>query len=483
MKKAFIAFSIAYLIFAITADFQVLKRNYSLGEEGTYLLSQLSWGELTPEALNNFRKFYPAGGKIAVTLRGKPILYSPWVYDYMVRPFFLIFGERGFYFFNLLFIVLSFFIIYSLFSNSTWFFLPFLASSFPLFLLLEGPYALILFLSSLLLWGILKKEPYITGISLGFISFFSPLFFFFIPLIVLLGSKRPLLSSILGFSGFFILVFSGLLLGRALPWDVPVLLDSYFSVSSFLSNPIIFYGGSFPLWQFLVGRFTGMLLYFPVFLLLLPKKNEWGFFITALALLSIFLLVNPVHAPFGFVGNPWIFPGVVLALPFMKRRLSKTWTLISMLALSIVLLLPFRSLSNPLLHSKVFPFGIFPPEVNILEALPSVRIGDNYHLDLNFYNYKGKSLVPRGKAKVEFIRVSSEPVLRLVVHNLADENQVFIKVNSSKRKVKLEKGESFNFVFNGKRAGNVYFYRVIFKSQRCKVYLPSKLCLGARLEW
>ncbi len=484
MKKFFIILPLVYLFFAITADFQVLKRGYAHGEEGSYILTQLSFGhELSESAVDELAKFYPKGGRIVLTWRGKPYVYSPWVYDYLMMPFFSLFSERGFYIFNAVFIFLSFLLLSGLFRKSYAPFFVLLGSSFPVFLILEGPYSLEFFLSSLLLYGFMKKNSLIIGISGGILAFFSPLFFFLVPLFSILGKKRPVLSSIISFSLFFALVFSGIKLGGSLPWDSPVLASTVKEASNFIVNPFVPIKTSFPIFPFLFGRFTGLFLYFPVVFLLVPKRKEWGYFITGLGLILIFLAINSVYAPFGFVGNPWAFPIIPLLLPLSLRRFSRPLILLSILSLSIILLLPLRCLSNPLLHTSSFPFNIFPPETAIIQSLPVVKIGENYHFDLNFFTYKGNSLRPRGKSRVEFIRLSSFPSMTITVRNLADENSISLKVNGSSRRLKLKEGESFKETFNGKIFGSQYLYRVILKPEKCRVYFPSKVCLGAELKW
>lgn len=484
MKKFLFLIPLVYFFFAITADFGVLKREFSLAEEATYLLAQIDFGkEVTPEGLNSLRQFYPGGGRIALVWRSRPYAYSPWIYNVLVRPFYLFFKERGLYIFNSIFIFLGLYILLLLFDRDPWAFLALLASSFPLFLLLEGPYSLAFFLSSLTLYGILKGDPYVTGIASGFLAFLSPLIFFLIPLLILLAGKKPFLASLIAFSIFFLLVFGGLYLGGGLPWEIPVLTGSLSEAADFLLYPSIPHHWSFAGFNFLFGRFTGALLYFPVLLLFWPGKEERWYFLLGLFLITLFLFLNSAHAPFGFTGNPWIFPAVVFVLPFTGKFLSRAWILFSIIMLSIILLLPFRALSNPLLHGSNVPFVMFAPEKNILESLPAVKIGDNYHFDLNFYSYRGNSLRPRGRARVEFIRIDTSPSLNILVRNLAEKNSIYLKVNGSKRVLRLKKEETFIGTFNGVRFGDGYLYRIIFKSRKCRVYLPSKICLGAQLEW
>lgn len=484
MKKFLFLIPLIYFFFAITADFQVLKRDFSLAEEATYLLAQINFcKEVTPKGLNHLRTFYPKGGRIALVWRGKPYPYSPWIYNVLVRPFYLLFGERGLYIFNSIFILLGLYILLILFRENTWAFLALLASTFPLFVLLEGPYAIGFFLASITLYGILKENPWIVGVFSGILAFLFPLFFFLVPLLVLVSSRKPLLSSAIAFSAFFLLVLGGFFLGGNLPWEIPFMAGSLSDAAEFLLNPIIASHWKFAGFNFLFGRFTGALLYFPVLFLLWPEREELGYFLFGILLLIVFLFLSPAHAPFGFVGNPWVFPAVVFTLPFTRRFLSRAWILFSILMLSIVLLLPLRSLSNPLLHGSNFPFVLFPPETNILESLPAVKIGQNYHFDLNFYAYRGNSFRPKGKSRVEFIRIDKSSSINLLVKNLADTNSFYLKVNGSKRVLKLDKGESFIGTFNGIKFGENYLYRIIFKSKQCRVYLPSKICLGAQLEW
>lgn len=484
MKKILFLIPLIYFFFAITADFQVLKRNFSLAEEATYLLAQVNFcKEVTLEGLNYLRTFYPKGGRIGLIWRGKPYPYSPWIYNVLVRPFYLLLEERGLYIFNSIFIFLGLYILLILLKENTWSFIALLASTFPLFLLLEGPYALGFFLASITLYGILKEEPWIVGVFSGILAFLFPLFFFFIPLIVLVSSRKPLLSLSLAFSTFFLSVLGGFLLGGSLPWEIPFMAGSLSDAAEFLLNPTTALHWKFAGFSFLFGRFTGALLYFPVLLLLWPGREERKYFLFGILLLIVFFILSPAHAPFGFVGNPWVFPAVVFTLPFTRRFLSKAWILFGIVMLSIVLLLPFRSLSNPLLHGSNFPFMLFSPETNILKSLPAVKIGQNYHFDLNFYTYKGNSLRPRGWSRVEFIRIDRSSSINILVKNLAGTNSFYLKVNGSKRVFKLKEGGSFKGTFNGIRFGEDYLYRIIFKPEKCRVYLPSKICLGAQLEW
>ncbi len=480
MRRFFLLLFLFYLSFSLTGDFSSLKRNFSPAEEATYLMAQ-RWEGATPGAINYLRRFYPRGGRVVLTWRGKPQPYSPWIYNALSYPFFRLLGERGLYLLNALLLFLALNLILAAVGRSAFPYLALAGSTLPVFLLLEGPYTLVFFLASLVLCLLSKEKYALANLTGGVLSFLSLPFFFFLPMLAVRGGRR-IANLLLGFSSFFLLVLVGLYLPGALPWDIPHMVPLYSSVTSFFTEPILFYSGSFPLLEFFFGRFTGLLLYFPVFLvfLLAGRRN----LLYGLLSLSAFLLISPFHAPFGFFGNPWLIAFVPFVLPMVRSFSARSLAALAVLPVFVINVFPIRSGEYPLIFSKQPPFGWGRVEANIVNSIPALRIGENLHLDRNFFYYKGNSLRPRGTDRVEFLRLSPEEQTVFILKDLAGGNRLLLKVNRSVRRLNMKRKGRYAERFQGKElVPGLFLYHVEVKAEECRPILPQKICLGVELQW
>ncbi len=480
MRRAFLLLVLVYVFFALTGDFSAIKRDFSPAEEATYIVAQ-RWEGATPSSFNYFRRFYPKGGRVALAWRGKAQVYSPWVYNAISWPFFRLLGERGLYLLNALLLGLSLWFLLKIFPGKYFPFIALLGSTLPVFLLLEGPHSFSFALASMVLFLLSRKEFLAAMFVAGILSFFSPPFFFFLPLVALSGGRKNI-NILAGFSSFFLILLAALKLPGSLPWDVPFMASLSLQASSFLTNPVILYSGRFPIGNFLVGRFTGALLYFPVLLLFLWSR--WRKVLLGAFLLSVFLAINPVPAPFGFVGNPWLVPFLPFAVAQTEGLWKKALVILSILSVGIINIFPLRSTTYPLIFTDRLPFGWGKVEVEQLNTLPLLRVRQNFHLDRNFFWYKGNSLRPRGRDRVKFVRISEREKTLFWIRNFVKGNRVDFKVNGSRRKLLFKRKDRYTEIFEGKKLyPGIYLYQVEIKSQLCRALLPQKICVGVELWW
>ncbi|GEM_PF-3050284 len=480
MRRFFLLLFLFYLSFTFTGDFSALKRGYCPAEEATYLMAQ-RWKGASPGAINYLRRFYPKGGRVVLTWRGKPQPYSSWVYNALSYPFFRLLGERGLYLLNALLLFLALNLLFKVVGRSAFPYIALLGSTLPVFLVQEGPHALVFFLSSLVLYLVFYKRYFTANLVGGILSFLSLPFFFFLPMLALQGKNR-LRNLLVGFSSFFLLALAGLHLPGALPWDIPHMVSLYSAAPSFFTEPVLFYSGNFPILEFLFGRFTGAVLYFPVFLIfLLAGKRDLLY--GALSL-SAFLLISPFHAPFGFFGNPWMVAFVPFVLPMVGSFSSRSLAALAVLPVFAINVFPIRSGEYPLIFSRQWPFGWGRVEASIVNSIPALRIGENLHLDRNFFYYRGNSLRPRGRDRVEFLRISPQERTVFIIKDLAAGNRILLKVNRSVRRLNMKRKGRYAEKFQGKELiPGLFLYHVEVKAEKCRPILPQKICLGVELQW
>ncbi len=480
MRRFFLLLFLVYVFFALTGDFSAIKRGFSPAEEATYLLAQ-RWEGATPTGLNYLRRLYPRGGRVVLTWREKPQPYSPWLYNAASYPFFRLLGERGLYLLNAVFLLLALEVLLLVLGPSVFPFLALLGSTLPVFLLTEGPYALIFFLATLVLYLISSGKPALASVVGGFLSFLALPFFFFLPLVAVAGKRRTV-NLFLGFSAFFLLVAVGLHLPGALPWDLTYTAPLYSSATSFLTQPVLFSSGNFPVLEFFLGRFTGAVLYFPLLLVFVLGGGKK--ILPGLLFLAAFLFIGPFHAPFGFHGNPWLVAFVPFALPLIKGFYPRILAAVAVLAVFSINIFPLRSGAYPLIFSSQIPFVWGPAETNIINSIPAIKIGENLHLDRNFFNYRGSSFRPRGRERVEFLRVSPERETVFIIKDLAGGNRVFLKVNGAVRRLNMKRRARYTEKFSGRElVPGLFLYHVTVQASRCSPVLPQKICLGVEVQW
>ncbi len=503
MKKIYLLLLAFYLIFTLGADFSVIKRRAFLADEASHLLPLLCLSrhgdlEVREEAVEQLHRYYFfATTRLALVKRDRVYSYSPWIYSYMAYPFFRLAGERGLYLLN--FILLSaVFLLASLIErqyHTPSFLLFLLASVSWIYFFLEGPYLLQFSLAVLGLYLFMKNKFVFASYIMGVLAFLNPLVLFLLPLFAFIASrKKPFSGLFFIFKSYliaFLLVAAGLVLGGSLPWDKPVVLSGMKEITAFLQQPgsaQAVAGGSFLLnsLYFLFGRFSGLFLYYPL-LFFLPfwlRRRELPFLLMGLGLLAAYVFFQAENfSPLFFLGNPLMVGTYPFLYYFLSRSYRPLPLVLSLLLLSYFSIMPFRNLINPLMHAQVFPYSLMPVEVVAYDRLPLHRIGDNLHLDSNFYHYTGPSFWTRGSGKTEFIRLSRSSSLSFVIINSRVANRVEVKVNGMRKEVALRPGGKLRFLAKSRlRVGSSWVFHVTVKSERCEVKLPEKVALGVKVE-
>ncbi len=219
---------------------------------------------------------------------------------------------------------------------------------------------------------------------------------------------------------------------------------------------------------FLVGRHTGLFLYFPfavlsVLLFLLHDRRSgqdgglrWANALALFVIAAFFLLWIPFnwHGGGGFVGNRY-YVNAYPAFLFLVTRIAPAWTtLLGYLAggvfLSSALFTPLgRSVAHPTLqfHTRNPPFRIFPVELS-LRQVPGYQT-----INLGSLMVRGRDdqVMPRGGSfwvrgadDAEVWLQSVAPLERIffAVESVADGNRVTIEAGGDRRQVELGAGQA-----------------------------------------
>lgn len=215
---------------------------------------------------------------------------------------------------------------------------------------------------------------------------------------------------------------------------------------------------------FLVGRHTGLLLYFPfaalaVLLFLLHGRRSglrWANALALFAIAAFFLLWIPFnwHGGGGFIGNRY-YVNAYPAFLFLVTRIAPAWTtLAGYLAggvfLGSILFTPLgRSVAHPTLqfHVRNPPFRIFPLELSLRQVpgYQTINLGsllirgrDDQMMP------RGGSFWVRGADTGELWLQSVEPLDRLLfaVTSFADGNRVEVEAGADRRVVELAAGQA-----------------------------------------
>jgi len=335
---------------------------------------------------------------------------------------------------------------------------------------------------------------------------------------------RELLLSIVAF-GFIIAVFFGsyyMLTGdwnfmggerktfyQRLPFDSPSSSFDNLGVSHTAENywneyyinfSIIFHN----IFYYFLGRFSGIFLYFPMTLIILisfttGKKSGFSILIFILIIAQIIgytiLIPHNYFGGGGTLGNRYfmnIYPLFFFLLNdcFTYRRLILSWMLTALFVGQMLLNVLYFSF-YPFSHAKYFPFTLFPPEMTMVENLPTnvnphafrIPLEENpkfylYFLNDNFYiPERGGFWIP-GEKEVEFIIETSfkpKTIKFLLENGLANNNKITIKLGNQKAKVFLVSGERREVELSLQKdyfyTRNKWFYRVKVKSR--KGYIPA----------
>jgi hypothetical protein len=210
-----------------------------------------------------------------------------------------------------------------------------------------------------------------------------------------------------------------------------------------------------------VGRNAGLLLYmFPALLAIFlflrsPHRTLRGphaLLIAAAVLQALFFLLvisNNWIGGGGAVGNRYflgLYPVLFFVIPWGARSTGAVfaWT-ISALFLAQILLNPFASSHSPALHTKSYPFKLFPTELTLLNNLPfntnpharRIPLTENpefflYFIDNNTYlrETEAEGFWVKGERKAEIVLRSMLPVETLVLdfQNGPEPNRVRARV-------------------------------------------------------
>lgn len=213
---------------------------------------------------------------------------------------------------------------------------------------------------------------------------------------------------------------------------------------------------------FLVGRHTGLLLYFPfavlsTLLFLAHERRSGVRWATAVALAAVavfFLLWIPFnwHGGGGFIGNRY-YVNVYPAFLFLVTRIAPAWsTLAGYLAggvfLGSVLFTPLgRSTPSPTLqfHVRSGVFRPFPVELS-LRQVPGYQTVNLGPVQLRGRDDqmmpRGESVWLRGADTNELWLVSLEPLERLLfrVTSFAEDNRVELEMGGAREVIERERG-------------------------------------------
>lgn len=271
--------------------------------------------------------------------------------------------------------------------------------------------------------------------------------------------------------------------------------DEYHINFNIIANNLIY---------FFVGRFSGIFLYFPITLVILcsyifAKKDKFSILIFILIIMQILgytiLIPHNYFGGGGTLGNRYfmnIYPLFLILIRsnFSMRKLLLTGLLAALFIGQMLMNVLYFSF-YPFAHAKYFPYTIFPPEMTMVENLPTnvnyhaFRIALEsspkfylYYLNDNFYvPERGGFWIP-GKKEVEFIiEVGFKPskIIFHIENGLANNNRITIKVNGQLVKAEFISGERKDLQIDASKSffytRNKWFYRVKIKSR--KGYIPA----------
>lgn len=351
-------------------------------------------------------------------------------------------------------------------------------------------------LGLLSLYLFMKNKFLYASYFMGLLAFLNPVIFFLVPVFGFIAAgKKPFFGIYFTFKTYllsFLLIALALLLGGSLPWEKPFIMNDFKAVESFFKEPALnqtllctaAWGENFL--YFLFGRFSGVFLYFPplIFIPFLLRKKELPLAFLTAGLLAIFVLfAGNNFSPSFYLGNPLLL-GVYPFAYYLFSRSHRSFALVlSLFLLSYFLFMPLRNLKNPLMHSQIFPFHLFPVELSALDRLPAYKVGDRYHFDLNFYFYKKGNFWTRGNSRVEFVALMDSSKAVVEITNSKTPNEIFIKVNRARKRVSLKPAAKTKVLTgSSKKYKGKWIFHIKVKCRYSEVKLPDKLALGVNVN-
>jgi hypothetical protein len=250
-----------------------------------------------------------------------------------------------------------------------------------------------------------------------------------------------------------------------------------------------------------VGRNAGLLLYmFPAILAVFlffrsPYRTLRGphaLVIAAAVLQALFFLLvisNNWIGGGGAVGNRYflgLYPVLFFVIPWGARALGATvaWVIAALL-LAQILLNPFASSNSPALHTKSYPFKLFPTELTLLNNLPfntnpharRIPLTEDpefflYFIDNNTYlrETEAEGFWVKGEREAEVVLRAMRPVETLVLEfqNGPEPNRVRAGVAGDSFDQVLEPRESATWRAEPSRSvyyEGTYLYRFTVESE------------------
>lgn len=255
---------------------------------------------------------------------------------------------------------------------------------------------------------------------------------------------------------------------------------------------------------FFIGRFSGIFLYFPITLVILcsyifAKKNNFSILILIIIIMQILgytiLIPHNYFGGGGTLGNRYfmnVYPlfFVLIRNNFSMRKLVVTSLLAALFVGQMLINVLYFSF-YPFAHAKYFPYTLFPPEMTMVENLPTnvnphaFRIALEsspkfylYYLNDNFYIPENGGFWIPGKKEAEFIIEMVSKPTKIIFHienGLANNNRIAIKVNGQLIKAEFLSGERKDLQLDASKSffytRNKWFYKVKIKSR--KGYIPA----------
>jgi len=264
---------------------------------------------------------------------------------------------------------------------------------------------------------------------------------------------------------------------------------------------------------YFVGRYTGLAWYFvpallALILFFIEKKRfyQWLLFATLAAEILIYIIFMPDNyaGGGGALANRYflcIYP-LFFFLPESEKRLKGigfSWVFAAIF-IAQILFSPIYHSRFPATHPKRFPFKLFPPELTLINNLPTgtnpfaklIKTGSPpntgfiHHLDDNFipklrkFQLKEgqsieKGIWTRGPHKAEMILETNFPIKKLIFHlrnNARMTNSITVQVARQKRKITLGRFKKGALSFQpgpGFRIRNKHLYILKVKSAKSSI--------------
>lgn len=269
---------------------------------------------------------------------------------------------------------------------------------------------------------------------------------------------------------------------------------------------------AFNVFYYFFGRYTGMIwYYFPAFLALLiffltkKRLTQWLLFAAVAAHIGIYIILMPDNyaGGGGALANRYflsIYPLFFFLSGFEKkaRDAVMSWAAAALL-IAPILFSPLQHSRFPSIHTKKNPFMLFPPEMTLINNLPTdtvpsakmVRTGNPpfvgyvHHLDDNYIakprrventsDQREKGIWTQGSRQAEMILETRFPVSEIMMtiqNNARRNNSVQISLGKDSRTILFNPNEKKSFTIKpgrGFRMRDQYLFRFRVKPQKSSI--------------